>query len=191
MPQSLGSATGYSASTTYDAGVAELTDSANIIDAFKYYHYGQNFNGSTGLGGIELHLRNINSNITTVSNNLSASVSSLSSTINSTKYISISNITSSSPYTLQLSNDGQLIAYLNSASTTFTIPPESGSGSVPFLTGTQINILQKGSGTVLAAGGTGVTVNGTPGKRTRTTYALATYIKIGSNEWVVVGDTVT
>lgn len=185
MPQSLGNATGYSASTTYDAGVAELTDSANIIDAFKYYHYGENFNGSTGLGGIEKHFRDVADDIALVT----ASVSTANTNIENNKHLTILDRTSS--HTFTLANDGALVTYTGSASTTFTIPPESGAGSVAFSLGTQINVLQKSTGQVLISPGTGVTINGTPGKRTRTQWSLATAIKIASNNWVVIGDTTT
>ena len=181
MPQSLGNATGYSASTTYDAGVAELTDSANIIDAFKYYHYGENFNGSTGLGGIEKHFRDVADDIALVT----ASVSTANTNIENNKHLTISDKTTS--YTFALVDDGALVTYTGSASTTFTIPP---SASVNFPLGTQINVLQKSTGTILIAGGSGVTVNGTPGRRTRTQWALATAIKITSPDtWIVIGDT--
>lgn len=179
MSQSLGSATGYSASTTYDAGVAELTDSANIIDAFKYYHYGPDFDGSSNLGGIESHLRTLAGSIATVSASVSTALDN--------KHLTVSDKTTS--YTFQLIDDGALVTYTGSASTTFTIPSAS---AVNYSLGTQINILQKSTGKVLISGGAGVTVNGTPGLRTRDQWSLITAIKISSpDSWVVIGDSTT
>jgi hypothetical protein len=66
-----------------------------------------------------------------------------------------------------------------------TVPLNS---SVAFPVGSQINILQTGSGqtTVVAAGG--VTINATPGLKIRAQWSYATLIKRATDTWVLVGD---
>ena len=66
-------------------------------------------------------------------------------------------------------------------------------GSVPFPTGTQIVIVQSGTGQTIiegdsSLGGAFVTVNGTPGLKLRTQWSSATLIKVGSDSWVAMGD---
>ena len=51
--------------TTYDTGVPEQTDDANIVQAFIEYHYGANYNGTGPPGGIEGHLTDIAADIVT------------------------------------------------------------------------------------------------------------------------------
>jgi hypothetical protein len=60
--------------------------------------------------------------------------------------------------------------------------------SVNFQIGSQISILNIGTGTITIAGLPGVSVNGTPGLKLRAQWSSATIIKLSSNSWVVVGD---
>lgn len=53
--------------------------------------------------------------------------------------------------------------------------------------GSQIHLLALTSGVTVT--GTGVTLNGTPGLKLRTAYSSATLICLGTNSWVLVGDT--
>lgn len=59
-----------------------------------------------------------------------------------------------------------------------------------FLVGTQINLLNIGTGTITIAAVTPgtTTVNATPGLKLRTQWSSATLIKRAANTWVVVGD---
>jgi hypothetical protein len=59
-----------------------------------------------------------------------------------------------------------------------------------FLVGTQINLLNIGTGviTIAAVSAGTTTVNGTPGLRLRTQWSSATLIKRAANTWVLVGD---
>lgn len=92
-------------------------------------------------------------------------------------------------YTAQLSDAGDLVEILSSSATNFTIPTDA---SANFPIGTQINILQTGSGQVTIAAVTpGTTaVNGTPGLKLRSQWSSATLIKRAINTWVAVGDLV-
>jgi hypothetical protein len=69
-----------------------------------------------------------------------------------------------------------------------TVPTNS---SVAFPTGTQIHIVQTGSGqtTVVAAGG--VTINSATTLKLRARWSAATLIKRDTDTWVLVGDLAT
>jgi hypothetical protein len=89
-------------------------------------------------------------------------------------------------YTLASGDQGDLIQ----ASGTFTISIPT-DATFNFVTGTQINIINIGTGIItLAAASPGTTtVNGTPGLKTRAQWSLITAIKLSGNNWVIVGDT--
>ena len=90
-------------------------------------------------------------------------------------------------YTLVLTDKDDLIEMGVGSANTLTIPLNS---SVAFPVGTQITILQTGTGqtTVTATGG--VTVNATPGLKLRAQWSSATLIKRATDTWVVLGDLV-
>ena len=54
--------------TTYDAGVPEQTDNANIVQAFTEYHYGADYDGTGDPEGIEGHLTDTAADIVTHAN---------------------------------------------------------------------------------------------------------------------------
>jgi hypothetical protein len=86
-----------------------------------------------------------------------------------------------------LADAGKLIECSNSAATTITVPLNS---SVSYPVGTQIHILQVGTGQITVAGAGGVTVNASPGLRLRSQWSSATLIKRGTDTWVLIGDLV-
>jgi hypothetical protein len=89
-------------------------------------------------------------------------------------------------YTLVLSDKDRLIEMNSSSSNTLTVPLDS---SEEFPVGSQINILQTGTGqTTVAPVNGGVTVNGTPGLKLRARWSSATLIKRAENVWVLAGD---
>ena len=93
-------------------------------------------------------------------------------------------------YTLVLADDGKFVEMSSSSTNYIDIPLNS---SVAFPIGTQINIVQTGSGQTIVRdatnGGTsGVTVRATPGKRLRATWSVATLLKRSTNEWILMGD---
>jgi aspartate 1-decarboxylase len=89
-------------------------------------------------------------------------------------------------YTLVLSDQSKMIEINSSSATTLTIPADA---SVNFPIGTYIVVLQTGSGQI-TINGSGFTPNATPGRKTRTLWAMATLIKRGRNLWVIAGDLV-
>ena len=92
--------------------------------------------------------------------------------------------TKSANYTLALTDANDLIQVSTTA--TVFVPINS---DVPFSTKTEIHLLQTGTGQItVTAGTTGVTVNATPGLKTRAQWSMATLIKLDTNSWVLVGD---
>ena len=90
-------------------------------------------------------------------------------------------------YTLQLSDAGNLVTMSSSSVLTIYVPLNA---SVAFPVGTQITILQTGSGVVYVTPISGVTINSTPGTILRTQYSVCTLIKYATDTWVLFGDLV-
>ena len=88
-------------------------------------------------------------------------------------------------YTFVASDSGKLVTFSNASAITVTVPTNS---SVGYAIGTQINIAQVAPGQVTVVGGSGVTVNGTPGLNLRAQYSSATLVKTGTDEWLLLGD---
>jgi hypothetical protein len=90
-------------------------------------------------------------------------------------------------YTLALTDAHKLVTLSNASSITATVPPNS---SVAFETGDQVNLLQLGAGQVTVAAGSGVTIRSEGSKlKLKGQYATATLVKIGTDEWVLLGNT--
>lgn len=87
-------------------------------------------------------------------------------------------------YTLLTGDVNNVVEYNSSSAGTFTIPADNAFWPV----GQRLEVLQVSSGQLTIAGGSGVTVNGTPTTKTRTQWSGATIIKRGTNMFVVVGD---
>ena len=96
---------------------------------------------------------------------------------------SLSDITAS--YTLAAADAGKMLLVNSSSATTITVPANA---DASIAVGTHIDLARIGSGTVTVAGGSGVTVNATPGLKLRARYSTGTLIKIGTNSWLLVGD---
>lgn len=94
-------------------------------------------------------------------------------------------------YTFVLADNGKLVTASNSSAQTYSIPTNA---SVAFPTGTQINVLQIGTGQVtinaVTSGTTTVTSTGATAAapKLRAQYSAATCIKTGTDTWTVVGD---
>lgn len=118
-----------------------------------------------------------------------ASGTSLSLSGNIVGHVDISTPTfTSNTYTITSSDDGKLLMLDNSSSSgSVYVPTDS---TYNFLTGTQITLVQKGSGQItVSASNPGTTViNYTPGNKFRTQWSSATLIKISANEWMLMGD---
>ena len=88
-------------------------------------------------------------------------------------------------YTLLLADDGKIVEMNVASGNTLTVAPDS---TTNFLIGTQILILQTGTGQTTLTQGAGVTINATPGLLLRERYSSATLIKRAANSWVALGD---
>jgi hypothetical protein len=88
-------------------------------------------------------------------------------------------------YTLVLADRGKLVEMNVGSANILTVPLNS---SVAYPVGTQIDILQVGSGQTTVAATIGVTVNATPGLKIRAQWGGATLIKRAENSWVLIGD---
>lgn len=96
------------------------------------------------------------------------------------------NAQSGTTYTLVLTDAGKLVTLNNASSITLTIPANA---SVAFAIGDQINLLQLGAGQVTVAAGGGVTIRSEGSKlKLKDQYAIATCVKIATDEWVLVGN---
>lgn len=97
------------------------------------------------------------------------------------------NAQSGTTYTLVLTDAGKLVTLNNASSITLTIPANA---SVAFAIGDQINLLQLGAGQVTVAAGGGVTIRSEGSKlKLKGQYAVATCVKIATDEWVFLGNT--
>jgi hypothetical protein len=89
-------------------------------------------------------------------------------------------------YTLVLADAHKLVTQSNASGITTTIPPNT---DVAFEIGDQVNLLQLGAGQVTVAAGSGVTIRSEGSKlKLKGQYATATCVKIGTDEWVLVGN---
>lgn len=89
-------------------------------------------------------------------------------------------------YTLVLADAHKLVTLSNASAITLTVPTNA---SVAFEIGDQVNLLQLGAGQVTVSGA-GVTFRSEGSKlKLKGQYAMATLVKIGTDEWVLLGNT--
>jgi hypothetical protein len=91
-------------------------------------------------------------------------------------------------YTLSAGDDGDLLMLNNSSSSgSLYVPTDA---VVNFAIGTQITMVQSGSGqiTILATTPGTTAVNSTPGSKLRAQWSSATLVKIAANTWILMGD---
>ncbi len=88
-------------------------------------------------------------------------------------------------YTLILTNQDQMVEMNVGSANTLTVPANS---SVAFPIGTRIHVVQTGSGQTTITPAGGVTVNGTPGLKTRAQWSAVTLVKRATDTWVAFGD---
>lgn len=100
-------------------------------------------------------------------------------------YLSL-NAQTGTTYTLVLSDATKLVTLTNASPITLTIP----TNSTAFPIGTQIIIYQGGAGQVTISPAATVTLR-SQGSKTKLTgqYAVASLVKIATNEWILAGNT--
>lgn len=88
-------------------------------------------------------------------------------------------------YTLVLADKNKIVEMGVGSANDLTVPPNS---SVAFPVGSQIQVLQTGTGKTRILAGAGVTVNATPGVYLRAQWSGVTLLKRASDTWVATGD---
>ena len=114
-----------------------------------------------------------------------ANVNSITEGVNDIAF-GVFNAQTGTTYTLVLTDVAKVVSLTNAASITLTIPTNA---SVAFPTGTQILLYQGGAGQV-TVGGAGVTIR-SQGSKLKITgqYGVAGLLKVGTDEWVLFGNT--
>lgn len=91
-------------------------------------------------------------------------------------------------YTLVLTDVAKVVSLTNASAITLTIPTNA---TVAFPVGTQILLYQGGAGQVTVSGA-GVTIRAQGGKtKINGQYGVAGLLKVGTDEWVLFGNTAT
>jgi hypothetical protein len=88
-------------------------------------------------------------------------------------------------YTLDIADAGKYLRCANAAPFSVTVPLNA---TVAFTIGTHIDLIQSGAGQVTIAATGGVTINAAPGLKLNGQWAGATLVKVGTNEWDLVGN---
>jgi hypothetical protein len=95
---------------------------------------------------------------------------------------------SGTTYTFVLTDNQKIVTATNASPQTYTVPPNTGAGSVAFPIGTRIDVIQLGDGKVTIAG-PGVTINSYLGyKAIAAKYVGVTLLKTDTNTWVLIGN---
>ena len=96
------------------------------------------------------------------------------------------NTQTGSTYTLVLTDAHKLIIRSNSSANTVTVPTNN---SVAFPIGTQITVVQVGTGTTSIAAAGGVTINSADGALDlRVRYSTCSLVKTATDTWLLIGD---
>ena len=93
--------------------------------------------------------------------------------------------TKSANYTLDTADAGYLLKCTSGSAAQILIPTNSAEA---FSIGQRVDVLQYGAGQVTVAPDTGVTLRATPTAKLRAQYSTASIVKIGEDEWLLVGD---
>lgn len=92
----------------------------------------------------------------------------------------------SSDYTITLSDAGKTLTANSISDITITVPPNS---SAAFKVGQRLDIVRVGSGNVILAQGSGVTINSkNSNKKIAARYSGASLFKVDTNSWILIGD---
>lgn len=145
-----------------------------------------------GAGGTDAQLPN-DTKIYVTGNSLNKKLSDAVAAGDLVRSIRTINAQSGTTYTFVLSDGSKngnspLVTANNASPQTYTVPPNSG---VAFPIGTQIDVIQMGSGKVTFAPGSGVTIDSKGSNLSISAqFVGVTLIKVAVNEWVLIGDLV-
>jgi hypothetical protein len=118
-----------------------------------------------------------------------ATGTSLTTTGNIISHVDISTPTFvTNSYTITSTDDGKLLMLNNSTTAGNLLIPTDATYDFPI--GTQINVVQQGTGlvTVGAVTPATTTINATPGKKLRAQWSSAAIVKTAANTWLLMGD---
>lgn len=88
-------------------------------------------------------------------------------------------------YTLALSDSGKIIRVNSSSALSVTVPPND---TIAFPIGAQVGIIRQGTGAVTLVQGAGVAIRSIDSKKKiKGQYSSAALLKIGTDEWILVG----
>jgi len=93
---------------------------------------------------------------------------------------------SDTTYSLVKTDAGALVSFTNSSAVTVTVPTEVSQG---WTTGEGVVLLQNGTGQISVVGDSGVTVNTAALAKSRTQYSTLSLVYLGSDTWIIAGDT--
>jgi len=130
-----------------------------------------------------------NSPTLTTPNIGAATGTSLTTTGNVISHVDISTPTFvTNSYTITSTDDGKLLMLNNSTTAGNLLIPTDATFNFPI--GTQINVVQQGTGliTVGAVTPATTTINATPGKKLRAQWSSAAIVKTAANTWLLMGD---
>ena len=114
-----------------------------------------------------------------------ANVNSITEGVNDIAF-GVFNAQTGTTYTLALTDVAKVVSLTNGSAITLTIPTNA---TVAFPTGTQILLYQGGAGQV-TVGGAGVTIRSQGTKlKIAGQYGVAGLLKVGTDEWVMFGNT--
>jgi hypothetical protein len=118
-----------------------------------------------------------------------ATGTSLTTTGNVISHVDISTPTFvTNSYTITSTDDGKLLMLNNSTTAGNLLIPTDATFNFPI--GTQINVVQQGTGliTIGAVTPATTTINATPGKKLRAQWSSAAIVKTAANTWLLMGD---
>ncbi len=92
---------------------------------------------------------------------------------------------SGTSYALANTDVNDLIMFTNASTVTVTVPPTS---TGVWVVGNNIDLLQKGTGQVVIAADSGVTIRTTGLTKTRDQYSAVSLVYIAADEWLLQGD---
>lgn len=186
FPTSLDNFTNPTSTDTLDSPPHDVQHS-DANDAIENLQAKVGVNGSAVTTSHDYKISSLESDVSTLDSDLSTAqtdINNLETDVTNINELQI--VSTGANRTLALSDAGKLIQFTDSGAETCTVPPNS---SVAFPVGTQILVVQEGTGAVTLAAGSGVTINSKDGNlKLSARYCGVTLIKRATDTWYALGD---